>query len=85
MSDIRSTIDFKKLAAMVIENRRKLKACPKHFFPVGKRKLGEKMVCQRCGGEMPFGEAMAYIDGYAVDGRNPADIWPELEKKNPGA
>lgn len=67
--------------AEVRANRAKLNSCDRHRFdPPADRKLGDRLTCTRCFGEMSATDAVMYCRGYAAAGRDPHDIWPELEK-----
>ena len=77
-------IDFGALLAKAQENRKRLDACPRHYFPgpvpgieegVGAM-LGRKMVCTRCNGMMDLVALNFYVRGYEAHGGNGNDILP---------
>jgi hypothetical protein len=68
--------DSKNLWEEVKANLRKLSACPKHKFPGGKVRVGERVRCENCGGEMGLSNIGSYIAGYEAAGMPADDIWP---------
>jgi len=66
----------------VKENHRKLNACVKHRFPGGRiAKIGDKVTCLECGGQMGLVNICEYIAGYVAHGGSADDIWPGFNKK----
>lgn len=61
-------------------NNRKLDACVKHRFSGGTVKIGEKVTCLECGGNMMLVSVRDYIAGYQACGGNADDIWPDYHK-----
>lgn len=60
----------------VKENNRKLSECKRHEFEGGPVRLGQKMICKRCGGSMQLVAIGEYISGYEAAGKSADDIWP---------
>lgn len=60
----------------VKENHRKLNACPRHRFEGKEVRIGQKMTCLECGGEMDLSRIGQYIDGYRAAGGDSDDVWP---------
>lgn len=60
-------------------NSARLKGCARHRFSGGKVKIGQKMTCLVCGGEMDLPRIGEYIRGYKAGGGSADDIWPEYE------
>ena len=78
-------IDFSALYNKVRENRDRLDACPRHFFPdliVKPRHLGQKAKCSVCGGEMDLIAINYYVRGFEAAGKSGNDIVPGW--KEPG-
>lgn len=78
-------IDFKALYVRIHENRERLDACPRHLFErlyVEPRQLGQKAVCDRCGGELALEYVNQYVRGYEASGKSGNDIVPGW--KEPG-
>ena len=78
--------EFSKAFALVRENSKRLKACHTHHFPERMHKLGERLRCSRCGGDMHASDVLVYIKGYQDAVRDmsgeeaaaivPDQIWP---------
>lgn len=62
-------------------NHAKLRNCKRHRFPEGDVKIGQKMVCLECGGEMDLTRIGEYIRGYQAAGGKADDVWPGYERK----
>lgn len=77
------TIDGRTLLAEVQENRRRVDGGPRHRFEPIKVKLGQRVRCGECGGEMRLPELGSYIAGYEAAGGNADDIWPGYRLKEP--
>lgn len=62
----------------VKENRSKLRACERHLIdvPTSPVRLGQRVTCVRCGGNMGLAELGYYIQGYEAAGKSANDIWP---------
>jgi hypothetical protein len=64
---------FKEVKA----NQKKLDECPKHLFNLNLPQpytIGQKLVCQNCGGQLDAVKAFYYTKGYKAAGGNPNDI-----------
>lgn len=70
------------LWAEVKENLRKIRACSRHRFVAQAVKLGQKVVCQNCSGQMGLTSIGDYIAGYKAAGGDVNDIWPDYEGKS---
>lgn len=57
-------------------NHAKRSACKRHFFDSPEIKLGVRLICQNCGGEMMLSDVGFYISGYEAAGGNANDIIP---------
>ena len=71
--------DYKAIFARAQDNRNKLDACQRHLFPalpMENIRLGAKIECKRCGGQMDLVALNFYIRGYEAAGRNGNDILP---------
>lgn len=73
------TLDARALWDEVQGNLTKLTACPRHRFG-GTYRLGERKVCERCGGSMTLTAIGEYIRGFKAAGGSVDEIWPEWEK-----
>ena len=79
-----SGIDRKEvldLWAEVRANRARLDACSRHRFSVETVKLGQKLVCDACGGQMSLIDVGNYIRGYQAAGASASDIWPAYDRQ----
>lgn len=65
----------------VKENAAKLKACPRHRFPGGDVKLGQRVTCLECGGWMNLTRAGEYVNGYEAAGGDADNVWPGWREK----
>jgi hypothetical protein len=79
------TIDTRKIWEEVKANRAKLDACPRHRFTGGDTilglRIGQKMTCTVCGGQMELTDVGQYIRGYEAAGKPADDIWPGFRGK----
>lgn len=66
-------------------NSAKLRACPRHRFPGGDVKIGQKLTCLACGGEMGIPSIADYVRGYEAAGGSADDIWPGMVIRKPTA
>lgn len=59
-----------------------LRLCKLHNFSKSyeNRKLGEKLTCQNCKGQMDLRQVEQYCSGYKAAGKNPNDIIEGYEK-----
>ena len=76
-------IDFAALWEQVKSNNRRLDVCPRHFFPhrpAGYR-IGQKLRCVHCEGEITLTDAGNYLRGYVAAGGDPADVWPDWKPR----
>lgn len=74
-------IDYKGILAEIRENSRKLAACKRHTFSVSAPlRLGHKMTCVHCGGQMNIVDIGYYIDGYEAAGGDADDVWHGYHK-----
>lgn len=75
-------IDAKAILAEVRENHAKLRACKKHRFPaIGDNyRLGQRMRCLACGGDMSLTDAVMYLRGYIAAGGNAQDVFPDWKE-----
>lgn len=79
-------IDTKALMQKCRDNRDKLDACPRHFFPLPPGTgiaLGVKLECERCGGQLDLVAINHYVRGYEAHGGSGNDIvtgWREPEE-----
>jgi hypothetical protein len=64
------------ILARVRENHRRLDGCRRHLFTATAVRIGEKLKCEHCGGEISLTNIGAYIAGYRAAGGDAADIWP---------
>lgn len=62
-------------------NKARLDACPRHRFPGGSVKIGQKVICQACGGGMSLTDAGSYVRGYEAKGGSADDIWHGWHEK----
>lgn len=69
-------INTESILAQVKDNHRKLWACKRHRFSVSEVRLGQKITCEECGGQMGLTEIGSYIRGYIAAGKPSTDIWP---------
>lgn len=77
-------IDTKRLMADIEANNAKLNACPRHFFGLTDEDIakgvgymiGQKVTCQRCGGQLRLTDVNQYVRGFAAAGGNPNDVLP---------
>jgi hypothetical protein len=72
-------IDSARIMARVMENRDRLDGCPRHLFeplPLETIRLGAKIKCKRCEGDMDLVALNFYIRGYEAAGRDGNDILP---------
>lgn len=72
-------IDFGAIYAKVDANRKRLDACPRHLFeplPLDAIRVGGKIKCKNCGGELELLAVNQYIRGYEAAGKNGNDILP---------
>lgn len=77
---------FAKTFAEVRANSKRLSECKRHHFPERLEKLGQRMRCSQCGGEMTATDVLVYIKGYQAAVRDmvgeeaaatvPGEIWP---------
>lgn len=75
----RPTFDAAAAWQRVCENRDKLDACPRHLFEeLGAEtiRLGAKVKCTKCGGEIDLVKLNFYVRGYEASGANGNDILP---------
>jgi hypothetical protein len=70
------SIDAKAILAKVQSNRQTLEACPLHKFSATEVRIGQKLTCDACGGELSLTDIGNYIRGYQAAGKAAADIWP---------
>lgn len=78
--------DGEAVFARIAANRDKLDACPRHLFdafPLEAIRLGRKVPCKHCGGEMDLVALGYYIRGYEAANKNGNDILPGW-KEEPG-
>ena len=68
--------DIMSIWEQVKANSTKLRACPRHRFLGGEIRLGQKVVCLFCGGEMGLVSVGDYIRGYVAAGGDENDVWP---------
>lgn len=78
MTDEINGTDVMGAFAQVKANNRKLHACPAHKFDPSGYRMGMKLTCQNCDGEMRAPDIMNYARGYQAAGGNPDLIWPGL-------
>ena len=64
----------------VKKNTARLKACPKHMFPIQHRRFGEKFECFHCKGKMDIGSVLSYCQGFEAAGGNAREIWGEWKR-----
>lgn len=76
-------IDAKALWEQVKANSAKLNACPRHRFPAGPVRLGQKHTCLDCGGAIDGVALLNYIAGYEAAGGDAADIYPGFRAELP--
>lgn len=72
-------INYGEIFARVDANRKRLDACPRHLFdplPLDSIRLGGKIKCKRCEGELDLVAVNFYIRGYEAAGKNGNDILP---------
>ena len=77
-------VDFGELYAKINENRKRLDACPRHFFGPDvpgieggvAAMFGRKIECRHCKGEMDLVALNYYVRGYEAAGGNGNDILP---------
>lgn len=69
--------DMRKLWLEVKANSQKLNSCPKHRYHGNEHvKLGMRVTCLECGGQMQTADLASYIRGYEAAGGDANDIWP---------
>lgn len=74
-------IDTAAILAEVRANRARLEGCKRHRFePPALVKLGLKLTCSACGGEMHLTDISYYIAGYEAAGGLADDVWPGYRK-----
>jgi hypothetical protein len=79
------TFDAKAVFQKCRDNRDRLDACPRHFFPLPPStgiQLGVKLECERCGGKLDLVAINYYVRGYEAAGGDGNDIvsgWREPE------
>lgn len=84
------TIDTKALMQKCRDNRDKLDACPRHFFPLPPSTpmyLGIKLTCERCDGQLDLVAINHYVRGYEAAGGSGNDIvtgWREPDNADGG-
>lgn len=61
-------------------NRVKLENCKLHKFSGEVVKLGQKMTCECCKGQMSLTDIGWYIKGYEASGKSCNDIWPGFRR-----
>jgi hypothetical protein len=64
------------ILARVRENRRRLDGCARHHFTATAVRIGERLKCVHCGGELHLTDIGSYLAGYKAAGGNTADVWP---------
>lgn len=57
-------------------NRRTLDGCPRHLFEEAEVRIGQKLTCKCCAGQMTLTDIGNYIKGYEAAGKDATDIWP---------
>ncbi|MFA6619298.1 MAG: hypothetical protein WCT23_09550 [Candidatus Neomarinimicrobiota bacterium] len=68
-------MDVKGIWKEVQENQKKLRGCKRHCFGAAKPlQLGQKLICQNCGGVMGLSDIGNYIRGYQAAGGAATDI-----------
>lgn len=76
---MKSKIDSRAILLSIRENRSKLNSCPRHKFDISAvewsaLRIGQELVCKRCGGNMQARMAFEYTNGYEAAGGDPNDI-----------
>jgi hypothetical protein len=72
--------DVHAIWLQVKENKRRLEGCKQHFFPQEKFKIGQKVACANCSGEMHLSEIADYIAGFVAAGGSAKEIMPAWSK-----
>ena len=71
--------EYQKIFEEVRRNRKRLDNCTRHEIdPPKPYKLGMKLTCKRCAGQIDGPELLSYVRGYAAAGGNPDDVWPGI-------
>ncbi len=67
------------LMEQVKENNRRLDACSRHHFPhqPDGYRIGQKLQCCHCRGEVSLTDAGNYLRGYVAAGGSPGDVMPD--------
>jgi hypothetical protein len=79
--------DYPALMQRARENRDKLDACTRHFFPMPPGtpvNLGVKLECERCGGKLDLVAINFYVRGYEAAGGDGNDVVTGWREEEPG-
>lgn len=70
------------LMAEVRQNSERIRSCPRHKFPErgDTYRLGEKLMCEVCGGRMSLTDVGSYLRGYRAAGGSTADVMPDWKE-----
>lgn len=82
--DDAGVFDARATYARIRKNRDALDNCPRHSFdafPLEGIRIGAKLKCNKCGGEMALTQVGEYVRGYVAAGRNGNDILPGWQPK----
>lgn len=80
-----SADEWRAALAEIKANQERLANCPRHRFVPGEIKLGAKVRCEVCAGEIGLVDLGYYIAGYEAAGGEADDIWPGFQTRKLGA
>lgn len=70
-----------EVQAKVQANSARLEGCKRHRFDYSTVKLGQRLKCTHCGGELQLTDAGTYVKGYIAAGGNAEDVWPGWNRR----
>jgi hypothetical protein len=62
-------------------NIAKLDACPRHRFEPVPVRMGDKVRCDNCGGQISLVDLSHYVKGYRAAGGDVNDVWPGYDTR----